>query len=74
MIWLLLSGYFVIAAVFYNTAPQVIENTITNAENAEEIEFTKKYGKILMVGISILWPITIAYAILIIAASLLQKK
>lgn len=74
MIWFLLSGYFIIAAVFYNTAPVVIRNTVEDLEHQYEKDFAKKYGKIIIFGLSVAWPITVSYAIVVLLSVLIKNK
>jgi len=73
MIWLLLSGYFVIAAVFYHSVgPQALEDVIKSSSD-EELSDIKKYGPSLMAFYCLFWPVAVVLGILMVVMILLKR-
>lgn len=67
MIWLLLSGYFIIGAIFYQTmAHNVLEDVIKDSESESEAIFVKKYGNVVLAVCYLFWPVILIFAILLI--------
>lgn len=67
MIWLLLSGYFIIGAIFYQTmAHKVLEDVIQDSKSESEAVLLKKYGNAILAVCYLFWPAIFIFAILLI--------
>lgn len=71
--FLLLSGYFVIAGLYYHfVSPPVIQNVKADSTEKEKA-LIDKYGPLMLLFFSLIWPVMTVLSILYIIAVLLKR-